>query len=107
MKRVLKWNVLVDDKTHEIGAGKVVHVACQHDFSLVQVWTEEFDSPGSSTKRKVKVYGTGGDVPDFHDHIGSVVTAGGALVWHVYALPIPVTAEDIDEAVETIRKVLT
>lgn len=79
--RVLKWNVPVDDKYHEIGSGKVCLVACQNGPDTVQVWTEESEEV---TLGSAIVVGTGHPVPDFTEHIGSVVTAGGALVWHVY-----------------------
>ncbi len=83
-KRVLKWTVPVDDLPHQIGSGKVLHVACQYDVDEVMVWTEEVDAPQQN--RMVRVFGTGHPVPMFADHIGSVLTAGGQLVWHVYEL---------------------
>jgi hypothetical protein len=86
-KRVLKWVVPVDDQPHEIGCGKVVHVACQSGPELVMVWTEEHAPGKPEQTREVQVYGTGHQVPMFAEHVGSVVTAGGALVWHVYELP--------------------
>lgn len=79
--RVLKWNVPVDDKPHEIGSGSVVLVACQNGPEAVQVWTEE------ETKyrlRKARVYGTGMVVRDGATHLGSTMALDGALVWHVY-----------------------
>lgn len=84
-KRVLKWEVPVDDETHEISGGPVVHVACQHTADVVMVWTEESDL--TLAPRTVRVFGTGHPIPKAATHIGSVVTAGGALVWHLYELP--------------------
>lgn len=90
MKRVLKWPVPVDDHEHPIGAGKVVHVDCAGESRVVYVWTEQH----ATTRRtghglsSARVYGTGQPIPDDAEHIGSAVTAGGMLVWHVYALPI-------------------
>jgi hypothetical protein len=85
---VLKWNVPVDDDWHEIGAGPVVLVACQSTVDVVQVWTDEGDVE-SVRRRSVRVYGTGHEVPLFDEHLGSVMTAGGALVWHLFAKTEP------------------
>lgn len=79
--RVLKWSVPVDDGYHPIGSGKVCLVACQYGPDTVQVWTEETDTP---VVRSAKVIGTGHNAPDFTEHLGSVITANGALVWHLY-----------------------
>ena len=82
-RRVLKWTVPVDDQWHEIGAGPVVLVACQFTPSQIEVWTEEEDVRGA--RRHVRAYGTGHELSTFGEHLGSVITAGGALVWHVYS----------------------
>ena len=83
--RVLKWSVPVDDQPHKIGTGQVVHVACQHSPESVQIWTVEIDE-GSAWK-PVQVFGTGHPIPTGWAHIGSTVTADGALVWHVFEAP--------------------
>lgn len=81
--RVLKWVVPVDDQPHKIGTGPVLHVACQQGPESVEVWTRE--GPEPVQHRPVRVYGTGQPLPARWAHIGSAVTAGGALVWHVFA----------------------
>lgn len=82
MKRVLKWSVPVDSQPHPIGAGPVLHVACQSAVDSVEVWTLEPDEPGT---RFAQVFGTGLLLPgSVQKHIGSAVTAGGALIWHVF-----------------------
>jgi hypothetical protein len=78
---VLKWDVPVDNNYHPIGAGPVVHVACQGSPYIVQVWTED----SASGHRAARVYGTGQPVPDDDVHLGSVLA--GPFVWHVYASP--------------------
>lgn len=90
MKRVLKWDVPVDDKDHPIGTGKVVMVHCQWSPATVQVWTEEDDDPKveSPKVRRARVYGTGHQIPDRDVHIGSAVSNNTALVWHVYGSPV-------------------
>ena len=85
--RVLKWTVEVDDLPHPIGSGKVVLVAAQHSDSSVQVWTEESrdrDHPGIF--KAVQIYGTGHDIPDEAEHVGSCLALNGRLVWHLYAV---------------------
>jgi len=82
-KRVLKWNVPVDDQSHPVGAGRVLYVQCQFGPESVQVWTEESELTGSG-ERKVRVYGTGQPVPFDAPHLGTAVTADGALVWHLF-----------------------
>lgn len=88
MKRVLKWNVPVDGMPHPIGTGTVVHVECQDPDNAVtvQVWTEEPDVL-EQTHRLVRAYGTGHPIADDLTHVGSAVTASGALVWHLYGRP--------------------
>jgi hypothetical protein len=90
-RAVLKWPVSVDDRSHKIGGGPVVHVDSQnpHDPSMVVVWTIEPRYAQAEPKRRVQVYGTGQPLPYFAEHLGSVVTAGGQLVWHVFQLPDP------------------
>lgn len=88
MKRILKWNVPIDDKSHPIGAGPVVHVAIQGDDTVLelQVWTEE---PAEGEPRTVlaRVYGTGHEYPDEGFALGSVFGHGGLFVWHLVSFP--------------------
>lgn len=90
-RRVLKWTVPVDDEWHPIGSGPVVLAACQFGVDAVQVWTDEHDD-GNVLRRNARIYGTGHELPPFGQHLGSVMTVGGALVWHVYA-DIPIILE--------------
>jgi hypothetical protein len=81
-RRVLKWAVPVGS-LHYIGAGPVVLVASQYgQVDVVQVWTEE--STEGHDLIGAQVCGTGHPIPDGMEHVGSTVTANGALVWHVY-----------------------
>jgi len=87
-RRILKWDVPVDDREHEIGGGPVVHVASQYGkIDEVQVWTHEAaaGTPQFVT-RGVRIYGTGQVLPEQSNPIGSAVVADGALVWHVVEL---------------------
>lgn len=88
VRRILKWSVPVDDNPHEIGRGPVVHVACQSRPDSIEVWTDEFDTQGRVPTRVAQVYGTGHPIPADLQHVGSVLTFGGQLVWHVLAEPV-------------------
>lgn len=87
---VLKWPVPVDDHTHKIGGGSVIHVDCQdpHDPSHVMVWTVE-QREGPVPQRTVQVFGTGQPLPFNAEHLGSAMALGGRLVWHVFQLLNP------------------
>lgn len=93
-KRVLKWNVKVDDAWHKIGSGTVVGVFCQENHENVQVWTEELMGPELSY-RHARVFGTGHPVPMDKKHVGMVHTFPLGLVWHVYIDSITYLAEEL------------
>ena len=77
--KILKWDVDVDNRDHAIGAGRVVHVACQFGPYSVQVWTVEHDH---IAMRQARVVGTGQEIPSGAEVLGTAVTTFG-LVWHV------------------------
>lgn len=93
MNIIYKWEVPVDDQTHEIGGGRVVHVACMREPDVVQVWTEEFmydpDIPHVNAgevmvkKVPVRVVGTGQPYNGGGSVVGTCITGSGRLVWHV------------------------
>lgn len=109
MQRVLRWAVPVDDKWHEIGAGRVVEVASRTHLErpgdLVEVWTLE-ETPDASTadmkQRSVIIVGTGHAAPLDSVYLGTAlvpelrladpvflgtsgtVVSGAGLVWHVF-----------------------
>lgn len=78
-RRVLKWDVPVDDEWHPMGRGPVLHVACQRK-SVVAVWTDEHN--GTAPDRHVKAFGTGQQIPTDLHAIGSVLD--GMFVWHLF-----------------------
>jgi hypothetical protein len=113
MQRVLRWDVPVDDQWHEIGAGYVLEVASRgyrdRPGDLAEVWTLEeledatFKAVENLPKRSVIVVGTGHQVPDNTEHVGTAVVpthylshetdhtgnrqirTSAGLVWHVFA----------------------
>lgn len=86
--RVLRYEIPVDGATHTVPAplGKTALVAARNP-EVVEVWVEVDErlsnSPVMGPPRHFTVYGTGQSIPDGW-HIGSCITAGGALVWHLY-----------------------
>jgi hypothetical protein len=88
-RRVLRWEVPVDDAWQPIGNGRVLHVACRPDADdVVHVWTLE-DGPeipeGDSLNRYARVFGTGHTLtPDAGNHLGTALTTNGVLVWHLF-----------------------
>lgn len=97
-RRVLRWDVLINDAPQMIGGGKLVLVGCRLDqrsqanapARRVEVWTEE-DVPGSMKfdsllTRRVIVVGTAYVIPPGYSHIGSAVepSPSNRLVWHIY-----------------------
>lgn len=111
MQRVLRWDVPVDDDWHEIGGGRVVHVAARahrkRPGDLVEVWTLEGAHPPGTTepgKRSVIVIGTGQPAPARTHYVGTAVVPSfvtdspgafpgayvsvasvAGLVWHVFS----------------------
>lgn len=111
MERVLRWEVPVDDEWHDIGAGRVVHVAARsyrkRPGDLVEVWTLEVDYAGDGSTadlamRPVTVIGTGHPAPSPAWYIGTAIVpafvvhetgqsrhpldveSAAGLVWHVF-----------------------
>lgn len=88
-RRILRWNVFVDDRPHRIGSGRVVLVACRSEPDVVEVWTDEtlpegWPATDCESHRAVQVFGTGHQIPPEAGHVlGSAIAHGGALVWHV------------------------
>jgi len=81
-RRILKWDIPVDDRDHPIGAGPVAHVGCQGgNAGLVTVWTDETDAPATAAPASARVYGTGQPLPDGDEAAESVIA--GPFVWHV------------------------
>jgi hypothetical protein len=87
---VYKYAVPVDDRPHEIPhhVRKIVHAACVETVDVVQVWAEvDTAETYSPSPVWVQVFGTGQPLPLNFGHEATVVTANGALVWHVYRVP--------------------
>lgn len=100
-RRILRWEVPVDDQDHELEpGGPVVHVAAHRDFpGRVEVWTldpsdEEFWAAPIGTRvharavgpaRVFRVFGTGQPIPDGYVYLRSTERTVHGLVWHLFA----------------------
>lgn len=80
---VLRYEVPVDGVWHALAlSGPVLHVDTRNR-GLVEVWA--LDDGGPKAERRFQVFGTGQPLPDgVVAHVGSVITAQGALVWHLF-----------------------
>lgn len=79
---IYRYEVPVDDQWHEIElTGDVLHVDSRAP-SIVEFWAFAF--PGAGVRRRFQVVGTGHPLPAGQlRHHGSVIAAGGRLVWHL------------------------
>lgn len=81
MRTIHKY--VLEERTSDISTyegAKVVHVAEQH--GQVTVWLE-VNTLQRECMRMLHVVGTGYEIPG-GAHVGSLLTAGGHLVFHVY-----------------------
>lgn len=84
MKRVHKQVISLSDHWHPID-GVPLYVAQENriDQSSVTVWFEDHDTPIKGMS--VKVFGTGHQIPERAEYVGTVRTEVG-FVWHVYSM---------------------
>ena len=89
MRTIWKYDIPVDGEVHEIhvpGPAHFRHADVQNDPGVVSVWFE-VESEGTGTHPiRYTVIGTGHKVPGNGRYVRSMVTAGGALVWHLYEI---------------------
>ena len=50
--------------------------------SAVELWV--MDTPEPKPTRSFRVYGTGQQLPPDIEHVGTALTPGGQLVWHLF-----------------------
>lgn len=85
---VWKFQVdIADEQEIEMPAGaELLFVACQYPGApgSFELWARvEPCHPDEFVKRRILIRGTG-HVVDDEPYVGSVLQAGGALVWHVF-----------------------
>lgn len=79
MKRILKTEIPIDDQWHTVETGDVLHVGQQRDMAVTFWWEETADV----RTRRLRVFGTGREVPDATTYVGTV-QANDGLVWHLF-----------------------
>lgn len=79
---------VADDVEVQLPKGaRILHVAQQPMQPADLVLWAHVDRDAPLVTRKLKVYGTGHDMPgDAGTHLATVLCNGGALVWHIYDL---------------------
>lgn len=80
---------LTDVQSIEMPLGaEIIAVAEQYGALCLWAWVND-DPDAKQVKRQIAIVGTGNPAPGYHEalHIGTVVTAGGSLVWHVFERP--------------------
>lgn len=86
-KRVLRYEVPVDDREHAVrlpGYSKVLHVASR-ESGVVEFWAEVIESWEHYETRLFRVFGTGHPVPlTGWYYAGTTLDQHPALVWHLY-----------------------
>lgn len=99
VRRILRWEIPIDDEDHELDAvGPVLHVAGHRDFAdRVEFWTldpsdEEFwaapigtrvHAPPPEPRRVFRVFGTGQPIPGGYVWRGTSGRTADGLVWHL------------------------
>lgn len=85
-RRVLRFEIPIDDQPHKLPSGRVVMVSeNRRGFpNRVEVWvdTEEGENLARGTSQKLQVFGTGHPVPEDALWVGSC--RADPLVWHVF-----------------------
>jgi hypothetical protein len=98
VRRVLRWDIAIDDQDHDIDpSGPVLHVAGhRHHPTYVEVWTldpsdEAFWNapigtrlPAPGPRRVFRVFGTGQAVPAGYVWRATAERTADGLVWHLF-----------------------
>jgi len=80
--RILRYIVPVDEEWHTVyTAGRPLHVASR-DADIVEFWAWE---SATELPTEYRVYGTGRRVEPGATYVGTTLTPGGHLVWHLVA----------------------
>lgn len=81
MKRIYRYEVPVDDRWHDVPcAWPVLAVGCRRE-DAVEFWAHP--AQGDTPAHRLRVYGTGHPIDDDTQYVGTAVTPGGDLVWHL------------------------
>lgn len=84
MRQVWKFPLTHDSTALRVsGTHRVLHFNTQGERP--HVWIEVDPSETTQVEIVVRFFGTGHEIPpEFEDYIGTIMVAGGALVFHAY-----------------------
>lgn len=89
--RVLRYEVPVDDEWHTITLRSTILCVASRDPRVVELWAVDSDGAEPERPYEYRVFGTGHLLPfrigDPAEHVGTAITAGGSLVWHLFRRP--------------------
>lgn len=87
MRVVWKFGLPVTDGVEILmpEGAEILHVANQYEvnISTLEVWAL-VDPDADEVPRKFTIHGTGHPVTDGGTYVGTVISAQGRLVWHVF-----------------------
>lgn len=92
MRRMLKYQIPVDDQWHEHAAGAdgFAHVGHQAE-GFVTLWSVDLENSGVRTVW-LRVFGTGQEIPSNGQYVGTALEPHG-LVWHLFKCDTPLTTD--------------
>ena len=83
-RRMLQYEIPVNDEPHDFLVGEPVHIAAVRP-SLVEFWAE-WDDDVEEQRRTFQVFGTGYPLPHNAVWVGTTERTPEGLVWHLYEL---------------------
>ena len=83
--RMLRWELPVDDRWHKFPISVPPrHAETINGGHAVEFWAED-KQHSDRTHLKLRVFGTGHNIPDDMVHYAcTAARAGNGLVWHIY-----------------------
>lgn len=69
--RIYRYQVPVDDRWHTFHCGPPLHVGCR-DADIVEFWAYPASTDEFEDEQRLRVYGTGHDIPDEALYVGTV-----------------------------------
>lgn len=81
-KTIYRYEVPIDDQWHDLELyGHILHVACRQADRL-ELWARfGWDKP---EKVRLRVFGTGHEIPVASVYRGTALSPGGTFVWHLH-----------------------
>lgn len=82
--RVFRYCVPVDDQWHDFDlTGPILNVDTRKSYD-VEFWVIDDDPNTDGYTVSLKVFGTGHPLDEGVEYVGTAITPGGDLVWHLF-----------------------